>query len=120
MQTLANYLRGLDPQLPRTVWLIQVGGLVNALGNGIVFPFAVIYLHNVRGISFAQAGFALAIGGAAALTSGWLAGSLVDRIGGGENPPVGPLGPGGGGFPLSPPPPPGAPGPPLPPPRRRA
>ena len=50
MQTLATYLRGLDPQLPRTVWLIQAGGLVNALGNGIVFPFAIIYLHNVRGI----------------------------------------------------------------------
>src|SRR3954462_4343726 len=82
MRTLATYVRGLDPQLPRTVWLIQVGGLVNALGNGIVFPFAVIYLHNVRGISFAQAGFALAIGGAAALLAGSLAGTLVDRVGG--------------------------------------
>src|SRR3954469_8310978 len=82
MRTLATYLRGLDPHLPRTVWLVQAGGVVNSLGNGIVFPFAVIYLHNVRGISFAQAGFALAIGGAAALASGWLAGSLVDRLGG--------------------------------------
>ena len=66
MRTLATYLRGLDPHLPRTVWLVQAGGVVNALGNGIVFPFAIIYLHNVRGISFAQAGFALAIGGTAA------------------------------------------------------
>ena len=82
MRSLATYLRGLDPQLPRTVWLVQVGGVVNSLGNGIVFPFAVIYLHNVRGISFAQAGFALAIGGVAALAAGWLAGSLVDRLGG--------------------------------------
>jgi predicted MFS family arabinose efflux permease len=82
MQTLATYLRGLDPHLPRTVWLVQAGGVVNALGNGIVFPFAIIYLHNVRGISFAQAGFALAIGGAAALAAGLLAGTLVDRIGG--------------------------------------
>ena len=47
---------------------------MNALGNGIVFPFAIIYLHNVRGISFAQAGFALAIGGAAALAAGLVAG----------------------------------------------
>src|SRR4029077_103819 len=66
MRTLATYLRGLDPHLPRMVWLVQVGGVVNAFGNGIVFPFAIIYLHNVRGISFAQAGFALAIGGAGA------------------------------------------------------
>ena len=64
MRSLAAYIRGLDPHLPRVVWLVQVGGVVNALGNGIVVPFAVIYLHNVRGISFADAGFALAIGGA--------------------------------------------------------
>src|SRR5215207_3771560 len=81
MRTLAAYVRGLDPHLPRTVWLVQAGGVVNSLGNGIVFPFAVIYLHNVRGISFAEAGFALAIGGAAALAAGLVAGSLVDRVG---------------------------------------
>ena len=82
MRSLASYLRGLDPHLPRAVWLVQAGGVVNALGNGIVFPFAVIYLHNVRGISFAQAGFALAIGVAAALAAGLVAVTLVDRIGG--------------------------------------
>jgi len=60
------YLRRLDPHLPRQVWLVQVGGVVNSLGNGIVFPFIVIYLHNVRGISFAEAGLALAFGGVAA------------------------------------------------------
>ena len=82
MRPLASYLRSLDPRLPRQVWLVQSGGVVNSLGNGIVFPFIVIYLHNVRGISFAQAGFALAVGGAAALAAGLGAGSLVDRIGG--------------------------------------
>jgi predicted MFS family arabinose efflux permease len=82
VRSLAAYVRGLDPHLPRAVWLVQAGGVVNSLGNGVVFPFAVIYLHNVRGISFAEAGFALAIGGAAALAAGLVAGSLVDRIGG--------------------------------------
>jgi predicted MFS family arabinose efflux permease len=82
MRSLAAYVRGLDPHLPRVVWLVQAGGVVNALGNGVVFPFAVIYLHNVRGISFADAGFALAIGGVAALATGLVAGTLVDRIGG--------------------------------------
>jgi len=57
VRALASYLRGLDPHLARTVWVVQAGGVVNALGNGVVFPFAVIYLHNVRGISFADAGF---------------------------------------------------------------
>src|SRR5256885_5088271 len=87
MRTGATYLRGLDPHLPRQVWLVQAGGVVNSLGNGIVFPFAVIYLHNVRGVSFAQAGFALAIGGAAALLPGSPAGTPVDP-GGGRHTPV--------------------------------
>jgi predicted MFS family arabinose efflux permease len=78
----AAYLRKLDPHLSGQVWLVQAGGVVNSLGNGIVFPFIVIYLHNVRGISFAEAGLALAFGGVAALAAGLLAGSTVDRIGG--------------------------------------
>jgi len=82
VRSLAASLRRLDPHLPRQVWLVQAGGVVNALGNGIVFPFIVIYLHNVRGISFAEAGLALAFGGVAALAAGLLAGSTVDRIGG--------------------------------------
>src|ERR671936_2113710 len=82
MRPLAAYLRGLDPHLSGTVWLVQAGGVVNSLGNGIVFPFIVIYLHNVRGISFSEAGLALAFGGVTALGAGLLAGSTVDRIGG--------------------------------------
>ena len=62
---MVAYLRRLDPNLPRQVWLVQAGGVVNSLGNGIVLPFVVIYLHNVRGISFAEAGLALAFGGVA-------------------------------------------------------
>jgi predicted MFS family arabinose efflux permease len=80
---MANgYLRRLDPRLPRTVWLVQGGGVVNSFGNGMAFPFIVIYLHNVRGISFAAAGLALALGGVAALVAGIGSGTLVDRIGG--------------------------------------
>ena len=68
--------------LPRQVWLVQAGGVVNSLGNGIVFPFIVIYLHNVRGISFAEAGLALSVGAVAALAAGFGAGTIVDRFGG--------------------------------------
>ncbi len=82
LEPLLEYLRGLDPRLPQAVWLVQAGGVVNSLGNGIVLPFIVIYLHNVRGISFAEAGFALSAGGVAALVAGLLAGSTVDRVGG--------------------------------------
>ena len=82
MRALATYVRGLDPHLPRTVWLVQVGGVVNALGNGVVIPFVVIYLHNVRGISFAEAGLALSFAGVTALVAGPAAGWTVDRLGG--------------------------------------
>ena len=82
MRALATYVRGLDPHLPRTVWLVQLGGVVNALGNGVVIPFVVIYLHNVRGISFAEAGLALSFAGVTALVAGPAAGWTVDRLGG--------------------------------------
>ena len=50
MKALAAYLRTLDPHLPRSVQMLQLGGLFNAIGNGLVLPFTLIYLHNVRGI----------------------------------------------------------------------
>jgi MFS family permease len=81
MRPLVAYVRSLDPQLPRDVWLLQLGGLTNAFGNGIVLPFLIIYLHNVRGIPLGLAGLAAAVNSAAALASGFVAGALADRIG---------------------------------------
>ena len=81
MRGVRRYLRSLDPELPRDVWLLQFGGLTNAFGNGVVLPFLIIYLHNVRGISLGLAGLAAAVNSAAALGSGFVAGSLADRVG---------------------------------------
>jgi MFS family permease len=78
---MRNYLRSLDPRLPRDVYVLQFGGLLNAFGNGVVIPFMIIYLHNVRGISLGVAGLAAASQSASALCSGILAGTLSDRIG---------------------------------------
>lgn len=78
---MRSYLRSLDPQLSRDVYVLQAGGLVNAFGNGIVLPFLIIYLHNVRGIPLGLAGLAAATQSASALCSGFLAGTLSDRIG---------------------------------------
>ena len=60
MSALGRYLASLDPRLPRPVWILSLGGLANAIGNGLAFPFLVIYLHNVRGISLGTAGLVLA------------------------------------------------------------
>lgn len=81
MRAFESYVRSLNPQLPRAVWLLQAGGLANMFGNGVIVPFLVIYLHNVRGISLGLAGTIAAANGAAALVSGGVAGALADRIG---------------------------------------
>jgi MFS family permease len=75
------YLRSLNPHLPRDVWILQAGGLANMFGNGVIGPFLIIYLHNVRGISLGLAGLIVASSSAAALCSGFVGGALSDRIG---------------------------------------
>jgi MFS family permease len=75
------YVLSLDPRLPRNVYVLQAGGLVNAFGNGVVLPFMIIYLHNVRGIPLGLAGLAAAAQSGTALCSGFLGGTLSDRIG---------------------------------------
>ncbi len=79
--TAGAYIRSLDPRLPRSVWILQGGGLVNSFGNGIVLPFLIIYLHNVRGIPLGIAGLAAAANSVGALGSGFVGGSIADRIG---------------------------------------
>src|SRR5205814_3241147 len=81
MRGLRTYFDSLAPRLPRDVYILEGGALVNAFGNGVVLPFLLIYLHNVRGIPFGLAGSAAAVQSAAALASGFLAGTLSDRLG---------------------------------------
>jgi MFS family permease len=74
-------LRLFNPELPAKVWLLQLGVFINFLGNGMVAPFLVIYLHFGRGIPLGLAGSAVALGGITAVTSGLVAGSLAERVG---------------------------------------
>ncbi|MHB8469683.1 MAG: MFS transporter [Gaiellaceae bacterium] len=78
---MRSYLRSLAPGLPRDVYVLQAGSLLNAFGNGVVLPFLIIYLHNVRGIPLGLAGLAAATQSASALGMGFVAGTLSDRIG---------------------------------------
>jgi len=57
---VSGIVRTYFPPLPRSVATLQVGGLVNAFGNGIVLPFLFIYLHNVRGIALGPTGLIVA------------------------------------------------------------
>jgi MFS family permease len=78
---IGRYVSSLDPRLSREVYVLQGGALLNAFGNGVVLPFLIIYLHNVRGISLGLAGLAAAVQSGTALAVGFAAGSLSDRIG---------------------------------------
>lgn len=75
------YLRSLKPQLPRPVWLLEAGGVANSLGNGIVIPFLVIYLNQVRHFGLGASGAVVAVLLGIGVVGSPLAGRLVDRIG---------------------------------------
>jgi MFS family permease len=53
-------LGGWRTDLPRLVLVLQVGNAVNFFGYGLILPFEIIYLHQIRGFSTATAGFVLA------------------------------------------------------------
>jgi MFS family permease len=79
--SLGAYLRNLRPDLPRSVWTLQGAVLVNAVGTGMVLPFVMIYLHNVRGVGLATAGLIVATFAAVSFVITPVAGWIVDARG---------------------------------------
>jgi MFS family permease len=75
-------LRAAVPPLPRSIWILNLGTAVNAVGSGLVTPFLLIYLYNVRGFSLEVSGVVPTVHFATALVSGVVAGAAYDRIGG--------------------------------------
>ncbi|HXF97183.1 MAG TPA: MFS transporter, partial [Gaiellaceae bacterium] len=78
---MRRILRTYFPPLPRSVLTLQAGGLLNAFGNGVVLPFLLIYLHNVRGIDLASAGLVVGAHAASSVVAGPVFGAQIDRIG---------------------------------------
>ena len=66
--------------LPRVVRLLQVGTAFNWLGYGLILPFEIIYLHQLRGFSTATSGLVLAaiLGAGAVATPP--SGAMLDRF----------------------------------------
>src|SRR6184192_2236016 len=66
--------------LPRPVLVLQGGNALNYFGTGLILPFEIIYLHEVRGFTTATAGLVLAtvMGTAAVVTLP--SGALLDRF----------------------------------------
>jgi MFS family permease len=69
------------PPLPRTTRLFLAGNTASMVGTGLVLPFILIYLHQVRGIALPVVGAILAGAAAAGLVVVPVCGALIDRFG---------------------------------------
>ncbi len=78
---VAPLVERLESRLPRSVYMLQSGLVLNAFGNGAANPFVLLYLHDVRGIPLAAAGLATAANAACGLGASAVGGSIADRFG---------------------------------------
>lgn len=72
-------LRAEVSSLPRPVWVLFAGTLVNRLGGFVLF-FLILYLRQ-KGYSVPQAGLALSAYGVGGVAAAFIGGHLADRIG---------------------------------------
>ncbi|MFE2075740.1 MFS transporter [Streptomyces misionensis] len=68
-------------RLPRSSRRLLLLNLVNNLGTGLVMPFLLVYVHEVRGLDVTVATTALTVFSGGAVLGAPLAGRLVDRAG---------------------------------------
>ena len=68
--------------MPKSVWFLIIGMLVNTTGNSFLWPLNAIYMHDYLGKTLAMAGFVLMLNSAAGVLGNLLGGYLFDRIGG--------------------------------------
>jgi MFS family permease len=76
---VSHLISGWRTGLSRPVVVLQAGNALNYFGYGLILPFEIIYLHQIRGFSTATAGLVLAatMGTSAIVTPP--TGAVVDR-----------------------------------------
>ena len=76
---ISGLIAGWRTGLSGPVLILQAGNVLNYFGYGLILPFEIIYLHQIRGFSASTAGLVLAatMGSAALVTPP--TGTLVDR-----------------------------------------
>src|SRR4029453_7643205 len=74
-------LRSFWYDLPREGKFLLSTIIVDFIGNGLVMPFNVVYLHEVRGFELARVGLLLSLPALVALLVVGPVGALIDRIG---------------------------------------
>src|SRR6266849_4176000 len=76
---VSRLVAGWRTGLSRPVLILQAGNALNYFGYGLIVPFEIIYLHQIRGFSTSTAGLVLAatMGTSAVVTLP--TGALLDR-----------------------------------------
>lgn len=78
---MTKTLSTLVPQLPSRAWKVLAGDTVAAIGTGLVLPFMVVYLRDVRGFDVQTAAFVLSVLAITGVVFGAPMGSFVDKLG---------------------------------------
>ena len=68
--------------MPRALWLLIIGMIVNVTGSSFLWPLNTIYIHDHLGKSLSVAGVVLMLNAAASVIGNLYGGSLFDKIGG--------------------------------------
>lgn len=76
---ISQLIAGWRTGLPRPVLILQAGNALNYFGYGLILPFEIIYLHQIRGFSVSTAGLVLAATMATAALVTPPTGALLDR-----------------------------------------
>jgi MFS family permease len=79
IRRLSRLLAGWRTGLSRPVLILQAGNALNFFGYGLVLPFEIIYLHQVRGFATSTAGLVLAATMAMSAIVTLPTGALLDR-----------------------------------------
>lgn len=68
--------------MPRAVWLLVIGMVINVTGASFLWPLNTIYIHGELGKSLSVAGIVLMLNAGATVVGNLLGGALFDRLGG--------------------------------------
>lgn len=68
--------------MPKSIWLLVIGMLVNNIGSSLIWPINTIYMHDHLGQSLTVAGLILLINSGEGVLGSLIGGYLFDRIGG--------------------------------------
>src|SRR5579864_7954756 len=76
---VSRFIAGWRTGLSRPVLILQAGNALNYFGYGLVLPFEIIYLHQIRGFSTSTAGLVLAATMGTSAIATPPTGALLDR-----------------------------------------